>query len=299
MDITSLKYFIKVCQDKNFTKSAKELFITQQALSRIISNLEKELGTPLFKRKSRGVELTEIGEYIYPKADKLIKEFDILQDDIYNKVKIKKRELNVGFAPGTLRTLGTKEIVGFSKDFLGIDIVIHEYKDIECEANVLNGSLDMACTINPRNKIDFSYYHLKKDYFVAVVNKNNPIAKKESISFTDLRNEKLILLDETFRIQSLLMEHFIEVGFEPNIYTKCTFDLLVAYDFVALNKGVFVFVNSLANVSNYDELCCIPINNVTAIWDMGFIVKKDTRINQNMKIFMNYFLSKNKQNIII
>jgi DNA-binding transcriptional LysR family regulator len=299
MDITSLKYFVKVCQDKNFTKSAKELFITQQALSRIISNLEKELGTPLFKRTSRGVELTELGEYIYPKADKLIKEFDVFEDDIYNKVEMKKRKLKVGFAPGTLRTLGTKEIVEFSKNLLGIDIVIHEYRDIECEANVLNGSLDMACTINPRDKTDFSYYHLKKDYFVAVVNKNNPIAKKESISFTDLRNEKLILLDETFRIQSLIMEHFIEAGFEPNIYTKCAFDLLIAYDFVALNKGVFVFVNSLANVANYDELCCVPISSPTAIWDIGFIVKKDTRINQTMKIFMNYFLNKNNQNIII
>lgn len=298
MDITFLKYFIKVCQDKNFTKSAKELFITQQALSRIISNLEKELGASLFKRTSRGVELTELAQYIYPKADKLIEEFNILQDDIYNKVKKKKRKLKVGFAPGTLRTLGTKEIVEFSKGSLGIDIVIYEYRDIECEANVLNGNLDIACTINPRNPIDFSYYHLKKDHFVAVVNKNNPIAKKESISFTDLRNEKLILLDETFRIQSLIMEHFLEAGFEPNVYTKCAFDLLIAYDFVALNKGVFVFVNSLANVTEYNELCCVPINTPTAVWDIGFIVKKDTKINQTMKIFMNYFLDKNNQNTI-
>lgn len=298
MDITSLKYFIKVCQDKNFTKSAKELFITQQALSRIIGNLEKELGSSLFKRTSRGVELTELAEYVYPKADKLIEEFNIFQDDIYNKVNKKKRKLKVGFAPGTLRTIGTKEIVEFSKHSLGIDVVIYEYKDIECEANVLNGNLDIACTINPRNEIDFSYYHLKQDYFVAVVNKNNPIAKKESIGFKDLRNEKLILLDETFRIQSLIMENFLEAGFEPNIYTKCAFDLLISYDFVALNKGVFVFVNSLANVANYNELCCVPINTSTAGWEIGFIVKKDTKINQTMKIFMNYFLSKNNQNII-
>jgi DNA-binding transcriptional LysR family regulator len=299
MDITSLKYFVKVCKDKNITKSSKELFITQQALSRIISNLEKEIGTVLFKRNSRGMELTEIGEYIYPKADKIIKEFDIFKDDVYNKVKVKNRKLRIGFAPGTMRTLGTKEIVEFSKEFLGIDIIIYEYKDIECEARVLNESIDMACTINPRNKIDFSYYHLQKDNFVAVVNKNNPIAKKERINFKHLRNEKLILLDETFRMQSLIMEHFTEAGFEPNIYTKCTFDLLIAYDFVALNKGVFIFVNSLTNIKGYDELCCIPINVPTAIWDIGFIVKKDTKLTQTMKIFMNYFLNKNHQDTIV
>ncbi len=299
MNINSLKYFVKACKDKNFTKSSKDLFITQQAFSRIISNLEKELSTSLFKRNSRGVELTEIGEYIYPKADKLIKQFDAFEDDINEKVQLKKRKLDIGFAPGTLRTLGSKSIVEFSKKFLEIDIVIHEYTDIACESNVLNGTLDMACTINPMNTIDFSYYNLKKDYLVAVVNKNNPIAKKQSINFTDLRNEKLILLDETFRIQSLIMENFVEAGFEPDILLKCTFELLIAYDFVALNKGVFIFVNCLANTGGYDEICCIKVNSPTAIWDIGFLVKKDTIINENMKIFMNYFLNRNNQNIII
>lgn len=295
MDITSLKYFIKACKDKNFTKSSKDLFITQQAFSRIINNLEKELNTSLFKRNSRGVELTETGEYLYQKADKFIEEFYAFENDINEKVQFKKKKLDIGFAPGTLRTLGSKSIVEFSKEFLDIDIVIHEYTDMACEANVLNGSLDMACTINPMNTTDFSYYNLKKDHLVAIVNKNNLIAKKKNIDFADLRNEKLIMLDETFRIRSLIIENFIEAGFEPNIFAKCTFELLIAYDFVALNKGIFIFVKCLADIAAYDELCCIPINSETAIWDIGFLVKKDKIINKNMKIFMNYFLNGNNK----
>lgn len=295
MDITSLKYFIKACKDKNFTKSSKDLFITQQAFSRIINNLEKELNTSLFKRNSRGVELTETGEYLYQKADKFIEEFYAFENDINEKVQFKKKKLDIGFAPGTLRTLGSKSIVEFSKEFLDIDIVIHEYTDMACEANVLNGSLDMACTINPMNTSDFSYYNLKKDHLVAIVNKSNLIAKKKNIDFADLRNEKLIILDETFRIRSLIIENFIEAGFEPNIFAKCTFELLIAYDFVALNKGIFIFVKCLADIAAYDELCCIPINSETAIWDIGFLVKKDKIINKNMKIFMNYFLNGNNK----
>lgn len=126
-----------------------------------------------------------------------------------------------------------------------------------------------------KKQIVTSIYHLKKDHFVAVDNKNNSISAKESIDFTDLRNKKLILLDETFRMGSLIMEHFAEAGFELNIYTKCTFDLMIAYDFVAVDKGVFIFVNTLANISGYDELSCISINVPTAIWDIGFIIKKD------------------------
>lgn len=295
MDITSLKYFIKACKDKNFTKSSKDLFITQQAFSRIINNLEKELNTSLFKRNSRGVELTETGEYLYQKADKFIEEFYAFENDINEKVQFKKKKLDIGFAPGTLRTLGSKSIVEFSKEFLDIDIVIHEYTDMACEANVLNGSIDMACTINPMNTTDFSYYNLKKDHLVAIVNKSNLIAKKKNIDFADLRNEKLIMLDETFRIRSLIIENFIEAGFEPNIFAKCTFELLIAYDFVALNKGIFIFVKCLADIAAYDELCCIPINSETAIWDIGFLVKKDKIINKNMKIFMNYFLNGNNK----
>ncbi|MDF2636713.1 MAG: LysR family transcriptional regulator [Pelosinus sp.] len=292
MDIITLKYFVKVCENKSFTRSSRELFITQQALSRIIGNLEKEIAAPLFNRSHMGVSLTELGQYLYPKAKAITEAFEDFQEEAYIEAKKQKNNIKMGFSPGTLQVLRAKELMEFTDKYDDINLQISEYSDVACEANILNETLDTAFTVNPQNVVDFHYYPLITDHFVAVVNKNNAIAQKKSISFEDLRDESLILLDDTFRMQLVVTEHFRKAGIKPRVYSRCNHDLNTAYDFVALNKGIFIFVNSLAKVEAYDEIVRIPISVPTAFWDLGFIIKKDKKISQPLKRFMSYFLER-------
>ncbi|WP_245984834.1 LysR family transcriptional regulator [Biomaibacter acetigenes] len=238
MDITSLKYFVKICQNNSFTKTAKELFITQQALSRRISKLEKEIGAPLFNRNSRGVDLTELGRYILPRAEALVRAYDDLIADINSKIEREKARIRIGFAPGTLQILGVKAIIEFEQKHGDINIDIAEFSDVDCESNVLNGNLDLALTVKPKDVNGFKYYHLIRERLVAIINKKNPLAHRDSVKFEDLKNERFILLTDTFRIQPVILEHFYKAGVVPNVYFKSSHDLKVAYDFVALNKGI-------------------------------------------------------------
>ncbi|MBE0068367.1 LysR family transcriptional regulator [Thermoanaerobacterium thermosaccharolyticum] len=292
MDINSFKYFVKICQNNSFTKTAKELFITQQALSKRIKKLEREIGAPLFNRNSKGVDLTELGKYILPKAKALVKTYDDLIIEINNKVNMEKSRIKIGFAPGTLQILGAKEIIDFEQKHNDINIDIAEFSDVDCEANVLNGNLDLALTVKPNDINSFIYYHLIKEKLVVIANKKNPLASRKSVKFEDLKDERFILLTDTFRIQPVILEHFSKAGVIPNIYFKSSHDLKIAYDFVELNKGIFVFVDKLTHIEEYRNICSIPIDDPTAFWDAGFIVKRDAHPNKSAKKFMNYFLNK-------
>lgn len=59
MELRVLKYFLAVARHRNITRAAEELHLTQPTLSRQLQDLEEELGTPLFTREKRRMELTE------------------------------------------------------------------------------------------------------------------------------------------------------------------------------------------------------------------------------------------------
>ena len=74
MRIDYLIYFLNVTQTRSINISAKQLYISQQSLSRAIKTLEEEIGAPLLKRHYYGVELTEVGEIVSEYAGRIVKE---------------------------------------------------------------------------------------------------------------------------------------------------------------------------------------------------------------------------------
>lgn len=79
MNIGQIRYFVAVYQAGSFSKAAKDQFITVQAVSKSIADLENELGKPLFERKSRGVAPTPFGDLLFQKAQETLASFDQLQ----------------------------------------------------------------------------------------------------------------------------------------------------------------------------------------------------------------------------
>lgn len=76
MDIRGIKYFISVAECLNFTRAAKQCFITQTAMSQHIANMERELGFQLFRRNNRNVELTPAGRSFYEQMKPVIHSYD-------------------------------------------------------------------------------------------------------------------------------------------------------------------------------------------------------------------------------
>ena len=101
MELRYLRYFVAVAEARHFTKAAKELGISQPPLSQQIQRLEREIGTPLFRRLTRGVELTEAGESFYEDACQIL----ALSDAALEKTKGIARGLNGRLMPFIRRAL--------------------------------------------------------------------------------------------------------------------------------------------------------------------------------------------------
>ena len=90
MDYRHLKYFMEVAEEKSFSKAARNLHISQSAISRMIKSLEDELGIILFIRNAKTVEITAPGSIFLNYAKRCLFAFEHLKSDFENEFNLKK-----------------------------------------------------------------------------------------------------------------------------------------------------------------------------------------------------------------
>ena len=101
MDLRHLRYFVAVAEERHFTRAAERLGIKQPPLSLQIKQLEQELGTPLFRRLTRGVELTEPGTLLLDEARQILEQVERTKANVRNRARGETGHIRVGFAGAT------------------------------------------------------------------------------------------------------------------------------------------------------------------------------------------------------
>lgn len=93
-----LEYFVRIVEEKSFTKAAEKLFISQPALSKSIRALEAELGVTLFKRDPRELSLTSEGENVYCYAVDILNYWQSRTAELFSLLEQVKGSLQIGRA---------------------------------------------------------------------------------------------------------------------------------------------------------------------------------------------------------
>src|SRR4030066_1512877 len=96
MEDHRLKAFCLVIEMKSFSKAAEAKFMTQSAMSHLIKNLEDEMGVKLLNRSGKTVTPTPAGRLLYDHAKKILDDYKVMENGIYNLVKKVKGLLYIG-----------------------------------------------------------------------------------------------------------------------------------------------------------------------------------------------------------
>lgn len=290
MDIKQLRYFIQICKNNSFSKAAKSLFITQQGLSKAIKNLEEELQLPLFYRSANGIKLTEYGEYLYEHSKSLIKDFDLILDNLSEKSKLNNKKVSVGFSHGIINCLSAYLISNFKEAYPDIELIISEHEDLSNEQSVLNEEIDVALTIGPIDENMFNSISIKKENLCLLVNEKNPLSKKPSVDFTDLKNEKLSTINSKFRTYHNFVNKCRSAGFEPNIVYPVS-EIMTVHNLARLNTCVGLSAYFVINDISSPNVYSIPFKDSSFLWEIFLITKKDRFLSQSAKTFIKYVLN--------
>lgn len=216
MDLKQLEYFVEFCQDMNYSRAAKRLFITPQGLSKAIHLLEDELEIPLTTSVKGRIELTTYGEYLAKRSTYILGLVDMMQKDIVHMYQLENNNISINLS-NSIRVIIYADVHNeFLEAHPDISLDIHEYKDMDCEEKLLTGELDAAVVLGPLNTELFQTYHLFNSTFTMMMHKSHPLANKKMIGFDDLRGVPLVAMDESYKTHHLFAEACRAHGVEPD-----------------------------------------------------------------------------------
>ncbi len=189
------KIFYMVAKNKNITKTANELMISQPAISKSIKNLEEQIGCSLFTRNKIGVSLTEEGNLLYNQIKTAIELMENAEGKLSEMINLDCGILNIGISNTLTRNYLLPYIKKFNNLYPKVTIRIHTEPSYALIDKARKGIVDFIILNLPYNvPKDFHKFDLMEinDIFVAC----NTFCelKDKTISLEELNNYPLVLL---------------------------------------------------------------------------------------------------------
>ena len=204
MDYKQLQFFLAVCEAQSFRNAAARCYVSQQAISKSLSNLEQELGVQLFVRNQNGVSLTEAGQQL----EKLARPHLNQRDEILRQMRSfhSKQQLHIGYFMGFLQELPPHFFPQFQEFHPEVQLHYHSYTDTEHSRCYRNYDCDLVITTSPLISSDFIELAHSESSIGVILSCDHSLAKKNVLTTEDLKTVPLITLNTENRSQTRLLE---------------------------------------------------------------------------------------------
>lgn len=266
MDIRLLRYFVAVAEEGHVTRAAERLGIQQPPLSQQIKLLERSLNAQLFRRKPRGVELTDAGKALYAEATGILKRLEHAADVTRRAARGEVGQLSIGIAstahfcplvPGVIRS--------FREASPSVTVRLYEGGSSEMVEQVRNGGTDLAFVRKVyASAAELVVDRLLEEPMVAALPSNHPLARMRAGQRRDIALKALAA--ETFvsyprpegpGLTDVVVTACRAAGFTPRFGQEAPRPTS-ALNFVAAGHGISIVPLSLSRM-NLDGVTYRPL----------------------------------------
>lgn len=295
MNIQMLKYMVSIVENGyNITQAASELFISQPALSKALSQLEKEISFQIFERhKGRLSHLTQDGQLIYEHAKKILKEYDELMHLIELRTQNEQGEVLLGIPPLVISTLFADFLNQIKEKNAKVHVNIAEHGGHQLEEMFKEEKVNFAILLDSplMQQEDFRSLPIHLNEYAIFLNKNHPLAKKKKLRWEDLNGVEISVVDETYStyhiLQSYLKQHDVTIA---ALHTGFSWDYLLA---ALSTKNNVVFMPKVTeSLYNMRDIRAIPFKEPVP-WDIYFVWRKKSSYTSAesylIESFQSYF----------
>lgn len=228
MELMQIRYFLEVANTKHMTNSAKNLHITQPALTQAIRRLENDLGVPLFAAKGRNIVLTEYGKYLQKKLEPLMAQIDDIPEQLKMMVALESETIHMNVLAAS--SLVMEAIIQYKKKHADIHFQLHQ--------NIESELYDIAVTTKLFYQAadDKNSFACAEEIYLAVP-ENRRYSGRTSVCLPDVADEGFVSLLGSREFRYICDRFCQHAGFTPKIIFESDNPAAVK-NMIAANMGV-------------------------------------------------------------
>lgn len=217
MELRHLRYFAAVAESCHFGRAAERLHMAQPALSQAVRQLESELGTPLFVRTTRQVNLTPAGEFMYREALRVLGAVD---DSVRGVRRIADGRLGlirIAFTGTAAFTQLPRIARALKQELPGVSLEIHADLLTPEQCDLLRGgSIDLGVLRPPLTGDGLDLRTIEVEPLVLAVPADHELATKPAVAVSDLRLEGFVVYsDRDSAVNEAMLRSCEQAGFAP------------------------------------------------------------------------------------
>lgn len=253
MDLRQIRYFITVAEERNITRAAEKLNLSQPPLSRALMELEDELGCTLLIRGKRHVTLTPEGLALKRRGEQLLALSDMTKAEISEMKNGMSGTLYLGHVDSGGPSLAAEWIQSFSKDFPNVTYNLWCGTVDDLTDRLRSGLLDLAITLSPSSSDLLEGIPVFSESWIAIIPRTHRLgqSKKSTVSVHELIDDDLIISSRRSREEEI-RTWFKDTGKEPHFIVK-TAHSSNAVHLVSRDIGIAIFTASVAKNIPADE----------------------------------------------
>ena len=266
MDLKQLNAFIAIADLKSFSAATSKTGLSQPTLSRLLKQLETDMGVDLIDRYHRPLHLTEAGAFFYDKISTILTEIDTVTS-MTQRLSAPSVALNIGFVPSVLYGLLPEVIAKLKQSHPDIEVNLKDISSYQQIDALKSGDIDIGFGRFAHQDPWIQQILLRHERYLVALPKAHPLADSDEQRLIDLANNRLILYHQTHLpisttaipikpssdqpsfepVTEPLLHLFAQYGISPFMTTTVS-DLQVALGLVAAGEGITLVPASLKTV---------------------------------------------------
>ncbi|WPL81727.1 LysR family transcriptional regulator [Bordetella hinzii] len=286
MDVRALRYFVETVSCASFTQAARKLFVTQSTVSKMIRQLEDEVGTPLLIRDGHTARPTDTGRIVYERGLHILGAMRQLSAEVRQAVDLERGELEVGIPP-MINLLFIPVVQCFRERYPQIRLSLREGTGQAVERLVAAGEIEVGATVlpvaapGPLQARRFGSYPLW-----AVGPADAAWAGKTTLPLGALREVPLLIPTEDFALTRRLRQACESAGFDPQVAAQSAhWDFLAAM--AGSGLGTAILPEPLVQRLKTRGLSTARLARSGVQWEVGHIWVRDRYLSYAARAWLD------------